>query len=48
MPSPLAFELEDEGAALIGHSNDGEEVTKPDAHHMPIWVLPLLIAAVRT
>lgn len=48
LPASLVFELEDEGAALIGHSSEEDEDTKPAAHHMPLWALPLLFIAVRT
>lgn len=44
---PLAFELEDEDAALLGHTTGAEEDSADASETMPLWVVPLLIAAVR-
>lgn len=46
-PAPLAFELEDEDVALLGRTDDGEQYSADAAEPMPLWVVPLLTAAVR-
>lgn len=45
-PAPLAFELEDEGASLIGDKGSYDEQRAVSPLPMPIWVFPVLVAAV--
>lgn len=46
VPFELAFELEDDDAALLGHTG-GADDDSDAAEPMPLWVVPLLVAAVR-
>lgn len=45
--APLAFETEGEDTALLGHNDGAVNDSVEAAEAMPLWVLPLLIAAVR-
>lgn len=47
---PLHFEIEDEAATLLPGKADPDPEDGQSVHEasMPLWVVPLLIAAVRT